>query len=386
MNRLRVLIAPNAFKECLRATPVATHIAEGVVRVVSNAIVDIAPLADGGDGTVEALVEATRGEYRHARVCGPRGAPVEARYGVLGDGETVVIEMATASGLALLPVDQRDPRHTTTRGTGELIQLALENGASKILVGIGGSATNDGGAGMAQALGFSLRDVDDKELPPGGAALRRLARIDASNRHRRLPQVEIVVACDVDNPLCGERGASRIYGPQKGATPAMVEELDAALAHYATIVQRDLRCDVADQAGAGAAGGMGAGLMAFAGARIQPGFDIVAAASNLRERIMAADLVITGEGALDGQSGFGKAPAGVARLARECGVPVVAVAGTLGPGYDCLYREGIAGAYSICPGPLSLADAIATAPALLANIAESIVRTFLAGRAGKSEC
>ena len=377
---MRIVIAPDSFKECASALTVAQAIARGWRRVFPDADVVLAPMADGGEGTVEALVAATGGSIIEVTVTGPMGYAVTAAYGILGDGRTAVIEMAAASGLPLAPAAARDPRIATTRGTGDLMRDALERGMRRIILGIGGSATNDGGAGMAQALGFSLLDAAGAELPPGGAALARLRRIDAANKHPGLEETEILVACDVDNPLCGPRGASCVYGPQKGASQTAVMELDEALRHFAEVVKQALGADVIDLPGAGAAGGLGAGVVAFAGARLCRGVDLVADACGLRERVAGADLVITGEGRLDAQTAHGKTPAGVARIAKEAGVPVVAVAGMLGEGYAALYEIGIDAMFSICPGPVEVAEAMGRAGELLENTAEALARLWRLGK------
>lgn len=381
---MRIVIAPDSFKECLSAFDAACSIAEGARRVFPEAELELVPMADGGEGTVDALVQATGGAYAEAEVCGPLGDPVRARYGRLGDGRTAVIEMAAAAGLPLAPVERRDPLKATSRGVGELIRHAIDGGARRVILGIGGSATNDGGAGMAQALGFSLRDADDEELPPGGAALARLARIEVSAVCPLPDQTEVLVACDVRNPLCGPEGASRVYGPQKGASPADVEILDAALRHFAGVVASQLGAEVLDIPGGGAAGGLGAGLVAFLGAELRPGVDLVAEACGLARRIEGSDLVITGEGRMDGQTVHGKTPIGVARLARNAGVPVLALAGSLGQGWRAVYEHGIDAAFSIVPGPASLAEACAAAPALLADTAEAAMRIWRSAGAGRS--
>lgn len=330
---MRVVIAPDSFKGSLSAAEVAEALAQGVLRAWPAAQVITLPVADGGEGWVETLVQATGGRSITRRVTGPLGDPVDAQYGLFQqDGQEVaVIEMASASGLTLVPPDRRDPRITTTRGTGELIRDALDQGARRLLVGIGGSATNDGGAGMAQALGVRLLDQAGTDLPPGGAALARLARVDLSGLDPRLAQVEVVVACDVDNPLTGERGASAIYGPQKGATPEMVQELDAALGHFADVVEEVLGQALRSTPGAGAAGGLGFGLMAFTNARLQRGIDLALDTLQADRHFAGAALVITGEGRIDGQTLHGKVPFGVARRAAALGVPVVAVGGGVGP-------------------------------------------------------
>lgn len=377
---MKVVIAPDKFKGSLSAPEAARAMARGVAGACPTATLDLVPMADGGEGTVEALVAATGGTFREATVTGPLGAAVVARFGLLGDGATAALEMASASGLVLVPHDRRDPLRASTRGTGELLLAALDLGASSIILGIGGSATNDGGAGLAQALGARLLDAQGEELPPGGAALARLDRIDASALDPRSARTSIRVACDVANPLCGPAGASAVYGPQKGATPEMVARLDAALAHYARVVARDLGRDVAGLPGAGAAGGLGAGLVAFAGGVLTPGIDLVIAAVGLADRLRGADLCLTGEGALDASSAFGKTAVGVARLSRSLGVPCLALAGSIGDGAEAVLDEGIDAYASIAPGPGPLDEAIAGAAARLGRAAEGFVRAFLAGR------
>lgn len=377
---MRVVIAPDSFKECLSAMAVARALEVGWRRVYPEAEIRLAPMADGGEGTVDALVAATGGQYVTVRVTGPMGTPVDAVYGRLDDGHGAVIEMAAASGLPLVPVDQRNPEQATTYGTGELIRHAIVSGARRIIVGIGGSATNDGGAGMAQALGYALLDAQGRELPLGGAALARLAHIDAAGRFVPLDEVEILAACDVDNPLCGPRGASQVYGPQKGADPAMVLRLDAALQRLGEVAEAELGIPVLEVPGAGAAGGLGAGLLAFAGARLRSGVELVAEACGLAACMEGADLVITGEGRMDAQSVHGKTPVGVARIAKEQGLPVAAVTGALGPGYEAVYRAGIDAVWPLCAAPMSLEDAIARAETRLQESGEAIARTWRAFR------
>ena len=298
----------------------------------------------------------------------------------LGDGETAVIEMAAASGLPLVPLEKRNPMLTTTYGTGELILAALDEGCRRIIIGIGGSATNDGGAGMAQALGVKLLDEEGLDIPYGAAGLARLDRIDISSLDRRLAQVEVLVACDVDNPLTGPRGAARVYGPQKGADPQMVEELDQILERFAAIILRDLGKDVKDIPGAGAAGGLGAGLMAFLNGRLAPGVELVLAAVKLEERIQkGADLVITGEGAINEQTVYGKTPIGVAKLAKRYHLPVIAIAGSIEPGAEAVFGAGIDAVVAIPPGPMTLAEAMEGAGKLVADCAEGVMRLLLVG-------
>ena len=379
---MKIAIAPDSFKECLTADEVAGAIEEGVRRALPDCVTVCVPMADGGEGTVDALIAATNGRIVELTGTGPMGTPVATRYGLLGDGESAVIEMAAVSGLPLVRPEDRDPRIATTCGTGELLCDALNRGASRIIIGLGGSATNDGGAGAAQALGVSLRDAAGRELPWGGAALARLATIDLSRRHPRLNQCVLEAACDVDNPLCGPTGASRVYGPQKGAGPKVVEELDAALRHFGDIIEAQLGVPVLDVPGAGAAGGLGAGLVAFAGGVLRPGVDIVADACKLTSRIAGAELVITGEGRIDAQTPHGKTPAGVAKAARQLGIPVVAIAGSLGPGYDAVHDCGIREVIPIQSGTMSLAEAMARAPELLAAAAERVARAWADTRRG----
>ena len=332
---MRILVAPQEYKGTLSAREAAESIAIGVRRALPEADLDIAPVSDGGAGLVDVLLAATGGRSMRARVQDPLGREIEAGWGLLDD-RTAMIEMAAAAGLVLLSEAERDPRLTTTYGVGQLIAAAMLAGARRIIVGAGGSATNDGGSGMAAALGARFLDAAGRDLPPGGAALARLERIDASRLDPRLREAEVVAATDVRNPLCGPEGASLIYGPQKGASPRLARELDAALRHYGEIIERDLGVAVLDVPGAGAAGGLGAGLLAFCGAEIRPGFDIVAEATVLSARVPAADLVMTGEGRLDGQTIYGKAVARVAALARDAAVPVIVVPGELRKGWESL--------------------------------------------------
>ena len=377
---MRVVIAPDKFKGSLTALEAASAMARAVARIDPRAEIDLVPMADGGEGTVAALVSAASGIYSKACVTGPLGEPVTAPFGLLDGGRTAVIEMAAASGLSLVPTPLRDPLRATTRGTGELLLAALEAGARRVIVGIGGSATNDGGAGLGQALGFRLLDADDRELGSGGGELGRLARIDPSGRRAALDQVEIAVACDVTNPLCGPQGASAVYGPQKGATPAMIRELDRNLAHFAAILERDLGVSIRDLPGAGAAGGLGGGLIAFGGGRLQGGVELLIDTVNLRLRLRGADLCLTGEGALDAQSAYGKTAVGVSRLAHSLGCPTIALAGTVGPGAEAVLDQGVNAYFSICPGPITLDESIAQAERLLESVSAQAVRAFLAGR------
>ena len=362
---MRVIVAPDSFKGSVSALEAAEAMARGVRAVFPHAEVTRVPIADGGEGTVDALVAATGGRTEHRTVRGPLGEPVRARWGVLGDGETAVIEMAAASGLPLVPKERRDPRVTTTFGTGQLIAAALDAGLRKLVIGIGGSATNDGGAGMARALGARFLDGAGAELPEGGAALARLARIELSSMDPRLARSEVLVACDVDNPLTGPRGASAIYGPQKGATPELVRELDAALERYASVATAATGRDVARVPGAGAAGGLGAGLMFFTPARLRPGVEIVLETTGFARLVESADLVLTGEGRTDYQTAMGKAPVGVAGVARARRVPVVCLAGGLGEGAEDVLAHGIGALASIVPSAMSLEECMARGAELI---------------------
>ena len=374
---MKVVIAPQGFKGGISGLEAAQAIARGVAAAVPDAETVLAPVADGGDGTLNALVDATGGQVFNQTVTGPLGQPLEAQWGVMGDGNTAVIEMARASGLALVPQRRRNPRITTTVGTGEILKKALDQGFTRVIVGLGGSATNDGGAGMAGALGARFLDANGRPLPPGGAALSRLASIDTSALHPRLGEASIVAATDVTNPLCGPDGASAVFGPQKGASGEVVLELDAALANFARIVQRDVGVDVADRPGAGAAGGLGAGLMAFAGAQLQSGIDMVCQVLDFDSHLAGADLVITGEGRADRSTIFNKAPVGVARHAQAHGVPTVLLAGGLGPGHEKLYGHGIAAVLCIADRPMSFEQSLNRTGELLESAAEQTMRLVL---------
>src|SRR5438105_6405369 len=375
---MRIVIAPNAFKGSLSALEAAEAIAEGVQVAAPDIELVLLPIADGGDGTVEALVAATHGDHRSLRVRGPLGDPVDAAYGLIDQGSTTVIEMAKAAGLALVPTQQRDPRITTTYGVGELLQHAYDAGARHFIVGIGGSATNDGGAGMAQALGYHLLDEQGHELPPGGLALKKLARIHVGGVHADWKAAVVDVACDVSNPLTGPSGASAVYGPQKGATPEMVAELDAGLRRLAEVIQRDLGVEVDSLPGAGAAGGLGAGLVAFAGARLRPGAEMVMEALKLDETLNSADLVITGEGRLDSQTArFGKGPAAVARHAKNAGIPVVGIGGSVADDAElALLFDSVEAAVT---EPVALDQALAQADGALTRAASRVMRAVLMG-------
>lgn len=379
---MKIVIAPQSFKGSVAALAAAQAIERGVRRAEPAAETALVPVADGGDGTLEALAGSSGGQIFRSIVAGPLGQAVEAAWGVMGDGQTAVVEMAQASGLALLPPARRNPRTATTQGTGEIIREALEQGYTRIIVGLGGSATNDAGAGMAAALGVKFRDRQGKVLPRGGAALARLESIDLSGRHPGLDAAEIIGATDVTNPLCGPEGASAVYGPQKGASPEVVAELDAALANFARVAQRDVGMDFLQEEypGAGAAGGLGAGLMAFAGATLRSGIDLVCQALNFEEQVRDADLVITGEGRADVSTIYDKSPVGVARKAAAYGVPTIILAGSLGEGYEELYQHGIAAVVCIADQPMTFERSLARTEELLEGAAERAIRLWRVGR------
>jgi len=376
---MHVIIAPDSYKGSVSALNVARAMQRGVKTVFPSAEVQLVPIADGGEGTVEAMVASAGGCLLKKMVCGPLGEPVEAMYGLLGDGVTAVIEMAAASGLPLVPRALRDPRKTTSYGTGQLIAAAMDAGAKRLIIGIGGSATNDGGMGMLQALGARFLDDADEELPPGGASLIRLADIKLDGLDGRLRNAEILVACDVDNPLCGPRGASAVYGPQKGATPDMVKELDAALARLAEVAYELTGNKAAEMPGAGAAGGLGAGLLFFTGARLRPGVEIVLETAGFASMVQKADLVMTGEGCTDVQTAYGKAPVGVAALAKAHHVPCICLSGGLGEGCEAVMGKGIAALAITAPGPLTLEECMEKGEEFIEAGAERMCRILAVG-------
>jgi len=353
---MKIIIAPDSFKGSLTAIEVSDAIEQGVREIFPEAEIVKIPMADGGDGTVQCLVNTTGGKILEEKVIGPLGDEVLASYGILADKKTAVIEMAAASGLTLVPEGKRNPLITTTYGTGQLINAALDQGCRKMIIGIGGSATNDGGAGMVQALGVKLLDQEGKEIGFGGGELKKIIRIDTKYLDKRLSDTKVLVASDVNNPLCGPKGASRVYGPQKGATPEIIEELDKSLAYFAKLVKRDLHKDIKDIPGAGAAGGLGAGLMAFLNAELRPGIEIIIEVVKLDQAIRDADLVITGEGKIDSQTIYGKAPIGVAKIAKKYKIPVMAIAPIIGEDADIVYRYGIDFLVKISEPPMSLTD------------------------------
>lgn len=374
---MRILVAPQEFKGTLTASQAARAIEAGIRSALPEVRLDVCPIADGGPGTVDALLDALGGERRTANVHDPLGRPIDAVWGLIESGATAVIEMAAASGLALLRPEELDARRASTFGTGELIRAALDAGCMKVIVGVGGSATNDGGTGAATALGVRFLDERGTPLPLGGAALTRLARIDVSGRDRRLDGVDLLVATDVTNPLYGPEGASVVYGPQKGADPAAVAELDAGLVHLAKLVREQLGVDLALKPGTGAAGGLAYGLCVFCGGRMAPGFDLIAKAVRLSARIARADVVVTGEGRLDSQTVHGKGPGELARRARKRGVRVVIFAGVVDPSFDTnsgLFDEVVAVAQ-----PGSRPPGTGEAASLLEAAAERWARRLAAG-------
>ncbi len=373
---LKIVVAPDSFKGSISARDLCRAVKAGVARVFPQAEVVELPLADGGEGTVENMVYATGGSLVRATARDPLGRPVEAQYGVMGDGQTVVIEVAQASGLPLLGESERNPLTASSRGTGELILDALERGYRRFIIGLGGSAVNDGGAGMMRALGVEFLDASGRPVEEGGAGLARLDRIDVSKLDSRVGESEFVAASDVTNPLCGPRGASAVFGPQKGATPEMVGTLDRALQRYGEAIERQLGRAVAEQPGAGAAGGMGAALAAFLRADVRSGIDIVMELIRFEERIAGADFILTGEGKLDEQTLSGKVIAGVSRRARNQGVPVIGICGTTDLSYEQEEELGIVAGFSIAPGPCSLEQAMANAEKWTIRRVEQMMRLW----------
>jgi len=376
---MKIVIAPDSFKESLTAMAVANEIEAGFREIFPDAEYHKLPVADGGEGTVQAMIDASGGKLVALKVTGPLGEPVDAFYGLMGDGQTAVIEMAAASGLELVAPAQRNPLLTTSFGTGQLIRHALDAGARRFVLGIGGSATNDGGAGMLQALGGRLVDATGAGLAPGGGTLNMLDRIDLSGLDARIKDCIFDVACDVNNPLTGPQGASAIFGPQKGATPEMVARLDDNLRRYAQVISRDLGCDVAEVPGAGAGGGIGAAMLVFLGGRLRPGSEIVTDAVGLDGAVADADLVLTGEGRIDGQTIQGKTPVGVARVAQRHGKPVIAIGGSLGTGAAAVHAHGIDAVFGSVSRPCTVEEALAHAAANVRNAARNIAATIRLG-------
>jgi glycerate kinase len=374
---MKIIVAPDSFKGSLSAVNAAHFIEAGIKNAESEIEVIKIPMADGGEGTVEAVITAVGGEIRHCAVTGPLGNEVDSFYGILSDGKTAIIEMAAASGLTLVPQELRNPMITTSYGTGELIKKAVEAGCSRLIIGIGGSSTNDGGMGMAQALGVRFFDDRGNELGMGGLQLNKIFRIDISNM-LDFTNVEVTVACDVKNPLCGPEGASAVFGPQKGATDEMVTELDNGLRNFADKIRETSGKSITNIPGSGAAGGMGGGLVAFLDAFLQPGINIMKDLLKLEAQIKNADLVITGEGRTDSQTLYGKVPFGIAQIAKQYGIPVICISGSIGSKVDQLYDYGITGIFSIIDQPMSLSDAMDNAGPMLQNTTGNIIRMIKA--------
>lgn len=373
----RLLIAPDSFKESMTAMEAAKAIERGFKRVFKDEWTYVKlPMADGGEGTIQSLHDALHGKWQTITVTGPLGNKVEATYSIAKQGKLAIIEMAEASGLGLVACKARNPLLTTTYGTGELVRDALEQGVSHIILGIGGSATNDGGAGCIQALGGRLKDKSGCELAFGGAALIDLETIDLSQLDERLNTVTFEVACDVSNPLLGQRGATMVYGPQKGATPEHIVQLEAALQRFACIIKKDLKKDIANEPGAGAAGGLGAGLLAALNVQLRSGIDIVLETTKFKQHVLNVDLVITGEGKIDGQTIYGKTPIGVAQAAKQYKKTVIAVAGMLGEGHEAVYEHGIDAVFSLVPGPKNLEEALEKGPEYLEQWAFNLAKVY----------
>lgn len=377
---MKIVIAPDSFKESLTALEACNAIEEGMANVFSNADYVKVPMADGGEGTVQSVIDSTGGTLKTLVVTGPLNQAVDASYGLSGDRTLAVIEMAASSGLDKVPFEKRNPMITTTYGFGELIRDALDEGVQEILLGLGGSATNDGGAGMIMSLGGRLLDEKGRSIPLGGEGLKHLADIDLSGIHPRLKDVTIRVACDVDNPLTGEKGASFIYGPQKGGTPDQLEQLDIYLGHFAEVIRQKMDVDIENVSGAGAAGGLGAGILAFLNGKLENGGELLVDMLKLDEIVATADLVITGEGGINHQTIYGKTPVAVSRVAKKHGVPVIALAGSILEGYESVYDEGIHAVFSILNQPVSLEEALNQGYINLKQTAENVARVIQLGK------
>ncbi|MFW6308907.1 MAG: glycerate kinase [bacterium] len=373
---MKIMVAPDSFKGSLTAKEVVENISQGINKVIDKCQIIKIPMADGGEGTVQSLVDASEGKIYTKQVTGPLGGQVKAFYGILGDGETAVIEMAAASGLPLVPEDKRDPSKTTTYGTGELIKAVLDKGIAKIIIGIGGSSTNDAGVGMAQALGGKFLDETGKEIGFGGGELGKVEQINLDQLDPRIKETTIEVACDVDNPLFGPRGAACVYAPQKGADSKMVQKLDKNLQHLSKIIKRDLGKDVQTIPGAGAAGGLGAGLVAFLDGELRSGIEIVLEINKVAERMAGVDLVITGEGQIDGQSVYGKTPVGVAKIAAERQIPVIAFCGSTGKGVKKVFSQDIDAVFTTLQQPLSIKEIFAATAEWLEFTTEQVMKVY----------
>jgi glycerate kinase len=377
---MKIVVAPDSFKGSLSSTQIAEAVEKGIQKIDPSITVLKVPVADGGEGTVEALVCATQGKIIPVKVTGPSLKKVDAFFGISGDGQTAFVEMAAASGLALLHRSEYNAMKTTSYGTGELILHALDHGCRNIIIGLGGSATNDGGAGLLQALGLRLLDRNQTDLAFGGGSLGDLFTFDLGQFDARIKETKFILACDVENPLCGPQGASAIFGPQKGASPAEVLLLDDNLRHFADVIAQELNKQVAEIPGAGAAGGMGAGLMAFLDARIVKGIDLIIEVSGLEASIADADCVITGEGMIDHQTAFGKTPLGIAQLAKKNNIPVIGIAGSLGQDLDQLYAMGFTSLFAIADRPMTLNESMQDAKMLIEKLTVNMIRLFLAGK------
>ena len=371
---MKFILAPDSFKESMRAKEACISMESGIRKVFKDATCIHVPMADGGEGTVDALIESTNGNLHEVEVTAPLGNKVKAKFGILGDGKTAVIEMAEASGIHLVKLEDRNPLLTTTFGTGELIKYALDMNIERIIIGLGGSATNDGGVGMLQALGASFKDSDGKEIAFGGGVLKDLCTIDLSGFDKRIYDVKIEVACDVKNPLTGENGASFVFGAQKGGNKEILETLDSNLKNYAEVVKRDMGKEIDKVEGAGAAGGLGAALIGFCNGKLESGIDLVIKHSNLEDKVRKADFVFTGEGSIDFQTKFGKTPVGVAKIAKKYNIPVIAFGGRIGEGIDELYSLGIDSVIGITPGIISLDEALSKGKENLEISTENVVR------------
>lgn len=372
----KIVIASDSFKGSASSKEIGKYIAAGIKKVDSNYQTEIFSIADGGEGTIDAILDVIDGEYVSLEVKGPLGDLVEARYALIDEGKTAVIEMAEASGLTLVNKEDLDIMKASTFGTGELIKDAIKKGVTKIYIGIGGSATNDGGLGMAQALGFKFYDIEGNELSDKATNLEKIVEINRENVIQGIDKVETIIISDVTNPLCGENGASVVYGPQKGATKEQIQQLDHALSHYAKILEKTFNKDVINLEGAGAAGGLGAGLMTYLNAHSSRGIETILNLINIEQEISSADLVITGEGRLDGQSVNGKAPLGIAAIAKKYDVPTIAIVGSRSIQIDSVYESGIAGVFDIINQPMSLEDAIENTPSLVEAAAKNVIHLF----------
>jgi glycerate kinase len=371
---MKILVAPDSFKGSLSSEEVCCFIERGIKRADSAIEVISTPMADGGEGTCRALVKATKGKIVNVVVHDPLMRKINSYFGVLGDGKTAVIEMSAASGLTLLTESEKAPMITTTYGTGELITAALDMGYRSIIIGLGGSGTNDGGMGMAKALGVRFLDSTGREIGHGGGALDKLFKLDISSIDKRIKECTISALCDVDNPLCGPYGASHIFGGQKGATKAIIETLDANLKHYSEVVEKTTGISIMSTKGAGAAGGLGGGILAFLNGEIKKGIEIIIEVLELEKKLKGVDYVITGEGKIDSQTSYGKTPYGIAALASKHNIPVIAICGAIGEGAEVLYDHHITAMFSLTSRPMELETAIQDAPELLQAISENIAR------------